>query len=100
MSWTETARELATEHGGKGNDVATCPNCGAGADGYTCSTAGGTPATAVPSEGDAALCAYCGVLNIYRADQTLRPATDKEKGEYFPLIMEALRNARAESSEN
>lgn len=86
--WVEQAIELASDRpSGKGNLQAHCPQCGAGASGYTCAVAEhGEFATAVPSEGCAALCAYCGGINVYRADQTLRAATDKERAEILELL--------------
>ena len=86
--WTEHAIELAADHPrGTGNLSAYCPTCGAGASGYTCAVAEkGNFATAVPSEGCAAICAYCGAWNVYRADQTLRPASNAERAEIQNLL--------------
>jgi hypothetical protein len=33
---------------------------------------------AIPAEGDISICAYCGNISVYRADQTLRPITARE----------------------
>lgn len=60
-----------------GNPHATCPHCGRGATSFT----GVTNASAQAVEGDFAICAYCRGLSVYRADLTLRVATDREAEE-------------------
>ncbi len=45
-----------------------CPQCEKPLDGATFLG----NATAVPTEGSLSVCLYCGSLNVFRADQTLR----------------------------
>lgn len=98
---------------GLGNPSARCPSCGGGADGYTqaVNEAGGAVTVTldrrlraphdivavVPKEGDAAICAYCGAVNMYRADQTLREATDKERAIVLDMAKQAMRVLEGEA---
>ena len=51
---------------GKIEGKASCPDCGAGADGYTETIMPGeVPVNAKPETGNVAICAYCGALGIY-----------------------------------
>lgn len=71
------------------NDSTYCPRCGGAANGYT--TAADTPNAAQPKEGDAAVCAYCRAVNIYRADLSLRPALPAELEAYgLPAVLTPL----------
>jgi hypothetical protein len=67
----------------KTNKSAVCPRCGGGAGGAT-NLAGDTH----PRDGDFAICFYCGGLNVYRADLTLRGPTPKEGREFTSLVGE------------
>lgn len=79
-----------------------CPKCGVSLD-------GSTPAFHVrvdPVEGDFSICAYCGNIAVYRADQTLRPVTatdlanltseERASLERAQSVMEAYREYRSE----
>jgi hypothetical protein len=99
--WYDEAFDLAgDQHGRRANPMAACPACGKGGDGYVCAVAGNDDLEgAHPCEGDAALCAYCGSLNIYRAGLMLRPATEKERGEYADLIRQVSSSPKEPSDE-
>jgi hypothetical protein len=60
------------------NASARCPACDRGVDAAT--SAEGLDAT--PKDGDFSICAYCASLLIFRADQTLRTATEHEIEEF------------------
>ncbi len=54
--------------------VTRCAGCDAPCDAATVADS----THPLPVEGDLSICAYCGAVGIYRADQTIRPITPQE----------------------
>ena len=77
---------------GKIEGKAKCPDCGAGADGYTETIMPGeAPVNAKPQTGNVAICAYCGALGIYEVQPTrviIRRPTEVELEDILKTLPE------------
>jgi len=61
---------------GKNTAEPHCPSCGRKNDGFT--AASHRDGAVLPEDGDASICAYCGVLCVFTADGGLRfPTVDE-----------------------
>ena len=80
---------------GKGNPLARCPNCGYLLDGYT-SVGGDRGDEAIPRDGDFSICASCKHLLVFRADQTVRTAGEKEVKDFRRWWKQYAREQRRE----
>ena len=77
---------------GKIEGKAKCPDCGAGADGYTETIMPGeVPIDAKPETGNVAICAYCGAINLYEVKPegvSLRRPTEAELEDIIKQVPE------------
>jgi NMD protein affecting ribosome stability and mRNA decay len=77
---------------GKIEGKAKCPDCGAGADGYTETILPGeVPVDAKPETGNVAICAYCGAINLYEVKPeavSLRRPTEAELEDILKSVPE------------